>query len=156
MIALIRKYLPEIIGSITCLALGMLSGVSVKASDSLWYASLAKPFFNPPGWIFGPVWTVLYLMMGWVLGMLMRDRTQNKFLILIFILKFIFNLMWSPIFFYFQNISLAFFDICLIWILLAMFIFVGRKQQKIILLMSPYFLWVSFALVLNLSISLMN
>jgi len=154
--AKIKKYLPEIIGSASCLTLGMLSGLSVKPSDSLWYASLAKPFFNPPGWIFGPVWTILYLMMGWVVGMLMRDKIKNKELILMFIIQFIFNLMWSPIFFYFQNIGLAFFDICLLWISISIFIFASRNQQKIVILMSPYFLWVSFALVLNLSISLMN
>ena len=54
----------EILGGLLCIILGMLSGYSVSAGDSLWYTNISKPSFNPPGWIFGPVWSLLYFMMG--------------------------------------------------------------------------------------------
>lgn len=156
MVSKIEKYCPETIGSLLCLTLGMLSGYSVKVSDSLWYASLSKPFFNPPAWIFGPVWTLLYLMMGVALGMLWKDRVKNQRLILIFITQFIFNVLWSPIFFYYQSIGWALLDLCALWISLVVFMFAARKQWAIVLLFFPYFSWVTFAGVLNFSIYKMN
>lgn len=156
MVSKIEKYCPEIIGSLLCLTLGMLSGYSVQVSDSLWYASLSKPPFNPPAWIFGPVWTLLYFMMGVAFGMLWKDRVKNQRLILIFITQFIFNVLWSPIFFYYQNIGWAFLDLCALWITLVVFMFVARSQRVILFLFSPYILWVTFAGLLNFSIYKMN
>lgn len=152
----IEKYYPEIIGSLFCLTLGMLSGYIVKASDSLWYASLSKPVFNPPAWVFAPVWTLLYLMMGIAFGILWKDRIKNVRLISIFTVQFIFNLLWSPIFFYYQSISWAFLDLCALWVSLLVFIFAARNQRVIVLLFFPYFLWVTFALLLNFNIYQLN
>lgn len=152
----IKKFYPEIIGSFICLTLGFLSGYSVKVSDSIWYANLSKPVFNPPSWIFGPVWMVLYLMMGFAVGMLWKNRIKNERLILIFAAQFILNLLWSPIFFYYQSIGGAFLDICALWVSLVVFMFAVRKQRTILLLFFPYFLWVTFALILNFSIYQMN
>lgn len=152
----IEKYYPEIIGSLLCLALGMLSGVSVQASDSLWYLSLNKPSFNPPAWVFGPAWTVLYIMMGVALGMLWKEKIKNRYLIFIFATQFVFNLLWSPIFFYYQNIGWAFIDICALWLSIVGFMIAARNRRVIKLLFVPYLCWVSFAALLNFSIYKMN
>ena len=156
MLSKIKQFRPEITGSLLCLALGILSGYSVKAADSLWYMSLIKPTFNPPPWVFGPVWTILYLMMGAALGILWKDKLKNGYLILIFTMQFILNLLWSPIFFYYQNISLALIDICALWILLIFLVYGARNQRPIMALISPYLFWVTFALLLNISIYQMN
>lgn len=152
----VKEYYPEITGGLLCLTLGMLSGYSVKASDFLWYASLSKPLFNPPAWIFGPVWTLLYIMMGVAFGMLWKDRVKNERLILIFTTQLILNLLWSPIFFYYQSIIWALLDICALWTILVVFMLDARNQRPILLLFFPYFLWVTFALILNFSIYQMN
>lgn len=156
MILKIEKYWPEIIGSLICLTLGMLSGYSVNAADSLWYAALKKPIFTPPNWVFGPVWTLLYLMMGVAMGILWKDKSKNKRLILIFTLQLILNLLWSPLFFYYHNIGGALLDICALWIALICLIFFARGQQIILFLMLPYVVWITFAALINFNIYQMN
>lgn len=152
----IKQHSYEIIGSITCVLLGMISGYSVKASSSIWYNHLNKPIFNPPSWIFAPVWTILYIMMGIACGILFKDRIKNKYLITIFVLQMLLNLVWSPIFFYYENITLALIDLLSLWILIVLFIYNARNQKSIILLIIPYFLWVSFAGILNFMIYQLN
>ena len=156
MISIFKKYQPEITGSLLCLLLGLLSGYSVNASDPLWYIHLNKPSFNPPAWIFGPAWTVLYLMMGAALGRLWKEKTNNKMLIVLFIIQFIFNLAWSPLFFYFHRIDWALADIGALWLSLLIFMIAARHHRSVFLLCLPYLLWVSFAAFLNFSIYTMN
>lgn len=151
-----KKYSFEIIGAIFCLTLGILSGLGVEGGTSVWYLGLNKPSFNPPSWVFGPVWTILYIMIGIVLGKLWRNKSQNQGLLLIFILQFILNLSWSPLFFYFERIDLALYDLCLLWATLFTFVILARHQRTIFLLSLPYLLWVSFALLLNFSIYKLN
>ncbi len=152
----IAKYYPEIMASLGCLTLGMLSGYLSHASDSVWYGQLSKPFFNPPAWIFAPVWIVLYLMMGIVFGMLWKDRVKNQKLILLFIAQFIFNLAWSPLFFYYHSIGWALLDTGALLGSLLVFMIVAHNQRSTVFLMLPYSLWVGFAFVLNCSIYFMN
>lgn len=78
------RFAPEIIGALICLSLGLLSGYSVSNADFTWFASLVKPSFNPPDWIFGPVWTILYLMMGAALGKLWKQTPKEPLLISLF------------------------------------------------------------------------
>ncbi len=151
-----KKYQTEILGSLLCLLLGLLSGYSANASDPLWYVGLNKPNFNPPAWIFGPAWTILYLMMGSALGKLWKEKTNNKLLIALFIIQFIFNLGWSPLFFYFHRIDLALADIGALWLSLLIFMIAARHQRSVFLLCLPYLLWVSFAAFLNFTIYIMN
>lgn len=95
-----KKLYPEIIGIIICIALGILSGFLSHASDSAWYMSLQKPCYNPPSWVFAPVWTVLYGMIGIVMGRLWKQRFEHQGLMLLFIMQFVCNLAWSPLFFF--------------------------------------------------------
>lgn len=152
----IKKYRFELIGIILCLGLGWLSGYIAQAGNSIWYDDLSKPSFNPPNWIFGPVWTVLYIMMGIVLGKLWRHRLENKLILLIFFVQLAFNLLWSILFFYFQRIDLALYDLCLLWLSLMLFMVLARKKCLVFLLFLPYTIWVSFALLLNFSIYYLN
>jgi len=156
MMSKIVRFYPEVIGALLCLMLGIFSGYSVNAGHSLWYANLTKPFFNPPSWLFGPVWSLLYVMMGVALGRLWKDKHKNKYLILIFAMQLVFNLSWSPIFFYFEKIGLALLDICFLWGSLALLMFLARKKLDVFILFVPYILWVTLAFVLNFKIYQMN
>lgn len=151
-----KKYNYELLLALISLALGMLSGLSVKPSTSLWYLTLIKPSFNPPGWIFGPVWSLLYIMMGIAFGLILRDKKKNMLLIMLFVCQFFFNLLWSPLFFYFNRIDLALLDIVFLWVSIISFIFFARKQLTLLLLFLPYSLWVSFAMILNISLFILN
>jgi benzodiazapine receptor len=153
---MIRKYSIELISSLSCLILGMLSGLSVNPSESDWYLNLIKPDFNPPSWVFGPVWTTLYLMMGFAFGMIIKNRDKNISLIIIFILQMICNLAWSPLFFYFQRIDLALVNILALLVFILMFLYFSRKDKIVMALFIPYFLWVSFATILNYNIYILN
>ena len=152
----IAYHYPEIIGSLLCLVLGMLSGVGVEASDMVWYNALHKPVFNPPAWVFGPVWALLYLMMGVVLGRLWKDRKKNWHLIVVFIIQLVFNLLWSTLFFHCHRIGWALLDLSALWVSLVVFLAWALHQRVIMGLFLPYFVWVSFALILNLSLYSMN
>ena len=153
-----KQFKSQIIGLVICLFLGMISGYLSRGADSVWYINLNKPSFNPPKWIFGPVWTILYIMMGIALGKIWDNRNNDKPLLILFILQLIFNLSWSPIFFYFQRIDFALYDIILLWMNLFFIILISlfRKAKIITILMVPYFLWVSFALILNLRMYQLN
>lgn len=153
---MIKSYKHEIIGSIICLGLGLASGLSVGAGDSAWYLNLTKPSFNPPSWIFGPVWTVLYIMMGVALGKIWKIRDQQPSLMILFLIQFFFNLLWSPLFFFFHKIDFALVDIVVLWVSLGLLVKKSFKHQSIFILMLPYFCWVSFAVVLTFFIYKMN
>ena len=148
----IKKYHAEFLGALICLTLGMLSGYAVKAGGGAWYLELKKPSFNPPGYVFGPVWSVLYIMIGIALGKIWKNTIH----LVAFCMQFFFNLLWTPLFFYFHRIDLALYDICLLWLSLIALFWITRKIRSVPILLLPYMLWVSFALVLNLNLYLLN
>lgn len=154
----IKKYSAEIKGSLICLSLGMLAGYSASNSSSDWYKNLIKPSFNPPDWVFPLVWSILYVMMGIVLGQIWSNKLQPRrsLLLSIFTVQFFYNLSWSPLFFYLHRIDLALYDIFLLETSIIMFIISARHQRTIILLFLLYLLWVSYALVLNFTIYQLN
>lgn len=153
----IRSYYLEIYGIIFCLALGMLSGILSNNGDSFWYITLAKPSFNPPNFVFGPVWTVIYIMIGVALGMLWRKKLQNRLVLFVFAAQFMLNLSWSPIFFYFHQIGLALIIAILLWVSIVLLIVLTYRKQRIVsYLFLPYLAWVSFAILLNFDIYLRN
>ncbi len=129
-------------------------------SGAAWYAQLVKPFFAPPATVFGPVWTVLYLIIalsfGYVLVQALRRRLPISVL-LPFILNLLFNLAYTPIQFGLKNNALASVDILLVlgtlgWALSA----IWRRVRWVALVNIPYLLWVAFATVLQLSITWLN
>jgi tryptophan-rich sensory protein len=130
------------------------------SSIPTWYASLDKPFFNPPNWIFSPVWTLLYFLMGISLYLILlngwQDREAKRGIILFFA-QLLLNVAWSFVFFFLHNPAIAFIIIILLWIMIFLSIFQFLKINKLAsYLLIPYLLWVSFASILNFSIWQLN
>jgi benzodiazapine receptor len=144
--------LDKILGPILCLGIGMISGWLSNSGPSLWYDALLKPTFNPPAWIFGPVWTGLYLMIGYVFGRLWIQSRKHFYALSV---HFLFNLAWSPLFFGLHQITWAFYDLLILWGTLIAFMIWGRSL-KIVFLLIPYALWITFALILNFEIIRLN
>lgn len=142
----------EVILAIICLLFGMSSEMGLDHMS--WYNSLEKPFFTPPSWLFAPVWTILYIMMGVAFAKIIKSK--NKIGIVLFIFQFICNLMWSRIFFLYQRTDIALYDILLLWSLLFLTIIHMRKNFTVFILLLPYFLWISFATILNMTIFILN
>ncbi len=124
------------------------------------YTEIIQPSFAPPGWIFGPVWTFLYLIMILSFGSAVRlvfSKKLNLIVLVPIVINIVSNLLWTPFFFRMQNFDLALIDILIVWssILWIMYIF-WNKKRWIAYAQIPYFLWVSFATVLMISIWMLN
>ena len=141
------------------LVTGSLSGLANVGSLNEWYVQLNKPSFNPPGYLFGPVWTILYILMGVSLYLIWKSpagKTRIKALI-IFGLQMVFNFAWTFIFFYFRQMGWALVDIIILWLnIIIMIVFFYKINKFAAIIQFPYLLWVSFASVLNASIWLLN
>lgn len=141
-----------IISLIIPLAVGAIAGYFTVTAISGWFETLHHPSFRPPNWLFGPVWTSLYILLGISLYLIWRQprSKSKKYAICIFAIQMVFNFLWSFIFFYFHLINIALFDIVLLW--LSIIIMIGRfyKVNKIAAYLNvPYICWVTFALILN-------
>ncbi len=151
-------YLKLIACILLCEAVGFLGSFFTMSSIPTWYAALAKPSFNPPNWIFGPVWTTLYLMMGISLYLVwMKGFKKNKPAILIFLIQLALNFVWTPVFFGLHQLLLALIIIVLLWI--EIFITIRkfyRISKPAAYLLVPYILWITFATALNLAIVILN
>lgn len=151
------KNWPKLIGAILlCEGVGVAGAFFVGPSISSWYSTLDKPLFSPPNYLFGPVWTILYALMGIALYLLWKNKKPTKLLNL-FYLQLILNGVWTPIFFGAHNISLALVDILALWTLILILIFKAwNLDKRISLLLLPYLAWVSFAALLNFSLWQLN
>jgi len=139
-------------------AAGLLGSLATAPNITGWYASLVKSSFNPPNWIFGPVWTFLFLLMGIALYLVWTNKNKNKqTAYLFFSLQLVFNIIWSVLFFGLHNPLSAFVEIIFLWILILLNIIYFYKINKTAgWLLLPYILWVSFAAALNFSIWQLN
>lgn len=139
--------------------LGSLGGLFTAPQIQTWYVSLNKPSFNPPNWIFAPVWSTLYILMGISLFLIIRKpasvyRTQS---LQFFSTQFILNFCWSFIFFNQHQIGLALLDIILMWVFILLTIIWFSRQNAIAgWLLIPYLFWMSFATILNAAILRLN
>lgn len=154
--ALLLKFLASII---LPLSLGAIAGIATAQSIPEWYVTLNKPSFNPPNWIFGPVWTTLYILMGISLFLVWKQapgKKRNR-AILVFLLQLLLNFSWSFIFFYFNMIGFALIEIILLWISIVVMLILFYKIKPIASYINiPYLLWVTFATVLNTSYYFLN
>lgn len=144
---------------IACLGTAVLGAAATNSSVGDWYATLRKPSWNPPNWIFGPVWTCLYLAMALSAWLVWREKklAEGKLPLVVFGLQLILNAAWSPLFFGLRSPGLALIDIVLLWFaILATVITFGRVSTLAAGLLIPYFAWVSFAAFLNWTIEKMN
>jgi translocator protein len=122
-----------------------------------WYASLEKPSWNPPSWVFGPVWTILYVMIAIAGWLAWRNRDRSKLPITLWGGQLLLNALWSWLFFGREQPGLAFVDIVILWLLIATFIVSAwRISRAASLLFVPYALWVGFAAALNFAIWRLN
>lgn len=124
-----------------------------------WYTSLRKPSWNPPGWVFGPVWTVLYAMMAVAAWLVWRRgglRAQRRPLSL-FLAQLVLNAAWTPLFFGWHRAGLAFVDIVLLWVAIGATVPAFRRVHRgAAWLLAPYLAWVTFAAVLNFTLWRLN
>ena len=140
---------------ITFLASG-IGGFTTANFKEPWYSQIILPSFNPPSWVFGPIWTTLYILMSIAIWRIWIKFYDNKILNLYFFHLF-FNMIWSIIFFGFHQIGLALLDLVIILIFIVLLMKIYYLKDKISFsLMVPYFLWSGYALVLNFSIFILN
>ncbi|WP_425958963.1 TspO/MBR family protein [Rhizobium sp. ST-5] len=133
---------------------GLLAGLTHAPGD--WYQSLEKPFFNPPAWLFGPVWTTLYVLIG-VAGARIWQRAPKSAAMQLWFAQMALNLMWSPAFFGLQNPELALAVIVGMLVTIIAFMIKARPIDRIsTLLFVPYLAWVTFAGILNISLAWLN
>lgn len=152
----IKNYLAEMVGGLVCLCIGLFSGCTATVTDYQWYDNLNKPFFNPPQWVFAPVWTMLYIMLG-IFGVILWKKRQAYFKVLcLFIVHLFSNFIWFTLFFHYHSLTHSLVDIIFIWLSLIIIIYFLYKEKTMILLLFPYTLWVTFALLLNGAIFYLN
>jgi translocator protein len=154
-----NRYLKLILCITAPLIIGAISGIATAKNINNWYVILIKPNFNPPNYLFGPVWTFLYLLMGISFYIILQSPKHEikKQAILIFCIQIFLNFCWSFLFFKYHWLGIAFIEIILIWLSIITMIINFYKINKIAAyLQIPYLLWVSFASVLNGSIWYLN
>ena len=151
-----NKYLSLfIILTITFLA-SVIGGFTTSAFKEPWYSQLTLAPFNPPAWVFGPVWTTLYILMSVAIWKIWFN-TKNKYILKIYFIHLFFNTTWSIVFFGFHNISLAILNLVVLIIFIVLLVFKYKNiSQLSMYLMIPYLLWCCFALLLNINIFLIN
>jgi benzodiazapine receptor len=153
-----------VIKLIICLALTFSAALvgSLFTRDAVpdWYATLNKPFFTPPDWLFGPVWTILYLLMAISAFIVWQKGLANpavRIALILYLIQLILNALWSVIFFGLKLPLSAFIEILLLWSAIVFTILAfARVSITASLLLVPYILWVSFAAVLNFFIWFLN
>jgi len=156
---MISSTLKLIISIVICLTIGSVSGYATAAEIPGWYAILQKPSFNPPNWLFGPVWTTLYILMGISFWLIWKseDSPLKQKAILYFVIQLTLNFFWSIIFFSLHQTGWALLEIIALWIFILLSILSFRPISKIAAyLLVPYLCWVSFAAVLNFFIWRLN
>jgi tryptophan-rich sensory protein len=146
---------------VTCLVVGYFSGMVTRSAILNWYPTLVKPIFNPPNWIFAPVWSMLFVMMGVAAGLVWSKIESEKEIVksalIFFAIQLALNALWSFLFFGLKNPMLAGLEIIILWLMIFETYTKFAKINKIAgYLFIPYLLWVSFAAVLNGSIWWLN
>lgn len=149
-----------LISIVICQLAGVVGSFFTTPAIPTWYRTLVKPFFTPPNWLFAPVWIVLYCLMGISLFLVWEKEAKNaqaKKALIIFFIQLILNAFWSISFFGFRSPLWGFINIVFLWLAIIWtmqkFLQISRLSG---LLMLPYFIWVSFAAVLNFSILVLN
>ena len=135
----------------------LIGGLATINFKEPWYSLLNKPMFNPPDWIFAPVWTTLYLMMTVAVWIFWHTKNKNINTVYIYFIHLIFNTTWSVVFFVIHNMVLALIVlIILIALIINLILRFKRVNMFSVYLMIPYLLWCCFALILNTSLIMIN
>jgi len=155
-----NNFFKLLIAIVLSLLTGVIGSLSTSSSIQEWYPTLVKPALNPPSWIFAPVWTTLYVMMGVAAFLIWKREGELKNIKLpltLFVIQLVLNALWSIIFFGMQNLTFALIEILLLWSVILATIISFMKTSKLAgWLLVPYLLWVSFASYLTFSIWMLN
>ena len=151
-----NKFVSLFLFLITTFSASFIGGITTFKFKEPWYSTLVKPSFNPPDWVFGPVWTILYILMAiaiwnvWI-------KSKNINVVYLYFIHLFFNTTWSVVFFGFNQIELALINLI---VLILFIVFLFRKYMVIsklsAYLMIPYFIWCCFAFLLNLNLMMLN
>ena len=151
-----NKYLSLIVILLITFAASAIGGFTTASFKEPWYSEIVLPSFNPPSWVFGPVWTTLYVLMSIAIWRIWIKFSDRKILGIYF-LHLLFNATWSVVFFGFHQIELALVNLIIILIFIIILMKIYFNKEKIsFFIMIPYFLWSSYALILNTSIVILN
>jgi translocator protein len=156
-----KKYLCIFYCVTVCLTVGFLSRKVTQSSITTWYSTLVKPFFNPPNWVFRPVWTLLFIAMGVAAGLVWNEieskEKEVKHALKFFVIQLGLNALWSFLFFGLNNILLALIEILLfLFVLIECYKLFKPINPLASKLFIPYIAWVSFATLLTASIYFLN
>jgi translocator protein len=150
-----------LIGAVViCLLAGVIGSVFTTPNIATWYTSLNKPWFTPPSWVFGPVWTTLYILMGISLFLVLREGWERKDVQIgtaVFAVQLVLNMLWSYLFFGLQSPVYGLAGIAALWIsILVTIIWFFRISRPAAILLIPYIIWVSIASALNYGVYVLN
>lgn len=155
-----NRFLKITLAIIICELAGIIGSIFTSPSIDGWYASIVKPELNPPSWVFGPVWTTLFALMGIAVFLIWEKGLSHKgvkFALGIFTVQLVLNIFWSIIFFGLHSPGGAFIEIIFLWLaILATIVSFVKISKLAAWLMIPYIIWVSFAMYLNYSIWILN
>jgi len=152
-----NKFLSFIILAIVTFSASFIGGIATYSSKEPWYSSLVKSNLNPPDWVFAPVWTTLYLFMTIAIWSAWHKNRKNVNLVYYYLIHLLFNTTWSIVFFVFHNIFLALINLIILILFIIFLMFQYKKiSQLSYYLMIPYLLWCCYALILNLSLFILN
>lgn len=154
------QFFPYLISLLIVLAIGLVASLVTRPEIAGWYSTLHKPSFNPPPWLFAPVWTVIYIMIATSAYLVWQHRSRKPAYIIArsaYFIQLILNFSWSIIFFWMHQIAAAMIVIILLWLSIMITInWFNKFSRTAAWLLIPYLLWVSFASVLNVSIYFLN
>lgn len=156
-----RSSLPRIAVAVgVTLLIGFLSSLAVMGELETWYMQVERPWFTPPNWIFGPVWTTLYILMGIAAGLVWNEgmaRKEVRRALILYAAQLLLNALWSILFFGLHSPGLALAEIAVLWVSIILTMFaMARVRKASAWLMLPYICWVSFAAILNFSFYQLN
>jgi translocator protein len=152
-----NKILSFILFALITYSASVIGSIATIEFKEPWYSLLSKPTFNPPSWIFAPVWTTLYLMMTIAVWTFWHSKNRDMNTVYIYFIHLIFNTTWSIVFFVFHKLILALIVLFILISLIAVLLFRFRRVNMVsFYMMIPYLLWCCFALILNLNLILLN
>ena len=152
-----NKFLSFLIFALITYSASFIGSIATVTYKEPWYSSLIKASFNPPDWIFAPVWTTLYLFMTIAIWAAWHKNYRDVNLVFYYLIHLIFNTTWSIVFFVFHNILIALFNLVVLILFIIFLMFKFKKVNNIsFILMIPYLLWCLYALILNSSLLILN
>ncbi len=152
-----NKFLSFVLFFTITYSASFIGGLATISFKEPWYSQLIKSNYNPPDWIFAPVWTTLYLMMTLAVWFFWHSRNRDMSTIYIYFIHILFNTTWSLVFFVLHNIFLALINLLILIIFIFILIFRFKRVNKVsAYLMIPYLLWSCYALFLNLNLLILN